>query len=134
MTLVMKKEVYSKVIAHLKSVYPEEGCGFLIGRDNVVEDMRPTRNISSLDLKRRYEISPEEFIKVEKELRNTEKEIIGFYHSHPDVGAYFSETDKEHAWEGYFYMVVEINNGKEGDCKVWTKKNNMVKNITFKIE
>lgn len=134
MPLFMKKETYNKMVEHLKKAYPREGCGFLIGKANRVEDIRPAENISSQNPMRRYEISPEEFVKVEKELRNTGMEIIGFYHSHPDVGVYFSDTDKEFAWEGYYYVVVGINKGEEGDCGVWIKKNNVVKNISFKIE
>ena len=46
-------------------------------------------------------IDPREQMILERSLKKEGKEIKVIYHSHPDVGAYFSEKDKEGAmWNG----------------------------------
>jgi len=121
------------MIEHLKNTYPEEGCGFLIGKENRVYVILPAENRTKDDRKRTYEIAPEEFVKAEKFARNSEFEVLGFYHSHPDAGLYFSKKDEEDAWEGYFYLVVSI--GKEGwECGCWVKKENKIEKIKVEIK
>jgi len=66
----IEKEAFDKMMEHLKSTYPEEGCGFLIGKDETVYAILPAENKAKGDKKRSYEISPEDFIKGEKFARD----------------------------------------------------------------
>ena len=97
------------------AAYPEETCGFIIGNREVpdsLETVLPMRNIMN-DLHEKdpaqyprtardgYVIDPLEQLKLERSLKKEGKEIKVIYHSHPDVGAYFSAKDKEDAlWNG----------------------------------
>jgi len=122
------------MMEHLKSTYPEEGCGFLIGKGDTIYAILPAENKSKADKRRGYEISPEDFIKAEKFARSNELEVLGFYHSHPDAGLYFSKRDEEDAWEGYFYIVFSINKEGKGECGCWIKRENVVEKIEFEIK
>jgi proteasome lid subunit RPN8/RPN11 len=131
--LCIEKEAFDRMIEHLKSTYPEEGCGFLIGKENTVFTILPAENKAKGDRRRTYEIAPEDFVKAEKFARSSKFEVLGFYHSHPDVGLYFSKKDEEDAWEGYFYLVVSID--KEGwECGCWIKKKDTIEKIKVEIK
>ena len=109
------EEILAECHAHGVDAYPEETCGFITGnRDdpNSLETVWPMRNIMN-ELHEKdpaqyprtardgYIIDPLEQLKLERSLKKEGKEIKVIYHSHPDVGAYFSEKDKEDAlWNG----------------------------------
>ena len=113
--------------------YPEEACGFIVGireDQDSLETVLPMQNImnelhekdpeqfprTSLD---GYMIDPREQMILERSLKKEGKEIKVIYHSHPDVGAYFSEKDKEDAmwngrarYPGITFLVCATTNGK----------------------
>jgi len=47
----------------------------------------------------RYSIAPDTLLKVQKQARDRDLDIIGVYHSHPDHPAVPSEFDRAIAWE-----------------------------------
>ena len=117
--------------------YPEESCGFIVGNLNDAESLEtvhPMRNIMN-ELHEEdpeqyprtgrdgYMIDPREHMKLERSLKKEGKQIKVIYHSHPDVGAYFSEKDKEDAlwngnarYPGITFLVCATNQGKPGDA------------------
>ena len=61
----------------------------------------------------RYEIAPLELVKIEREARRLGLEIAGFYHSHPDHPAEWSQTDFAEAhWLGCCYVITAVAQGK----------------------
>ena len=61
----------------------------------------------------RYNIAPEELIKVQRQARGLGFDIVGFYHSHPDCPAEWSKTDFDEAhWVGCSYIITRVDNGK----------------------
>lgn len=92
--------------------YPNECCGLLIGKEDggvrMVEVVRATANQRTDSLHNRYLIDPEEIRDVEKDLRGSDSQIIGFFHSHPDVPAQPSSFDLDHAWPWYSYLIVSV--------------------------
>src|SRR5204862_1515819 len=54
----------------------------------------------------RYNIDPKELVHIQREGREREEDIIGFYHSHPDHPAQWSKTDLAEAhWFGCSYVI-----------------------------
>jgi proteasome lid subunit RPN8/RPN11 len=52
-------------------------------------------------------------VRIEREARRKGFEITGFYHSHPDHPAQWSQTDFSEAhWLGCSYVITEIAQGK----------------------
>lgn len=65
-------------------------------------------------------IDPREVLAVDKDLRGSGHEILGFYHSHPDHPAVPSEFDRAHGtWPGYSYVIVSIVDGNPRDLRSW---------------
>jgi proteasome lid subunit RPN8/RPN11 len=60
----------------------------------------------------RYHIAPVELVKIQREARTKGLEIAGFYHSHPDHPAQWSQTDFAEAhWLGCSYVITEVAKG-----------------------
>jgi proteasome lid subunit RPN8/RPN11 len=61
----------------------------------------------------RYHIDPRELIRIEREARELKLDIVGFYHSHPDHPARWSQTDLAEAhWIGCSYVITSVEQGR----------------------
>lgn len=122
MTVALPHAELAKIHAHARETYPEECCGFLIGTQGpprVVAEARKATNVREDDRRTRYTIDPRETLRIDRELRGTRREIVGFYHSHPEVPAIPSLFDREHAWPGYAYVIVSVSHGEPKDVHGW---------------
>jgi proteasome lid subunit RPN8/RPN11 len=107
----------SEIRAHGEQTYPHECCGVLLGahssegwRVQVVIQAGNTRTDAAHN---RYQISPGELVKIEREARRLGLDIAGFYHSHPDHPAQWSETDLNEAhWLGCSYLITAVESGR----------------------
>jgi proteasome lid subunit RPN8/RPN11 len=98
---------------HGEAAYPEECCGILLGRTteglNNIVDAVATENTRSDSAHNRYQISPQELIRIQQQARRRGLDIVGFYHSHPDHPAEWSKTDLEEAhWLGCSYVITRV--------------------------
>lgn len=106
--------------SHAESVYPHECCGALLGKltdgARVVHAVIPATNVSGEFVSSRYSIAPRELIAIQKRAREESLDIIGFYHSHPDHPADWSETDLNEAhWFACSYLIVSVRKGKSAE-------------------
>jgi proteasome lid subunit RPN8/RPN11 len=103
--------------------YPEECCGFLIGRstdeETLIERVLSVGNEREDSRHNRYVISPETVLAAQKEARALGLDVVGYYHSHPDHPAVPSEFDREHAWPGLSYLIVSVEQGKVTAARSW---------------
>lgn len=109
---------------HGRRAYPHECCGFLLGEADKavrrVHTVMPAVNArGEEELHHRFTISPEAFMRADKAARNVRLEILGFYHSHPDVAARPSEYDLQHAWPVYSYVIVSVVKGEAREMTSW---------------
>jgi proteasome lid subunit RPN8/RPN11 len=105
---------YQALRAHGEQTYPHECCGVLLG--NAVPDGNQVRRIVRAGNTRsdrahdRYNIAPEELIRIQREARGLGLDIVGFYHSHPDCPAQWSKTDFDEAhWVGCSYIITRVD-------------------------
>ena len=112
-----------QMAAHGERTYPHECCGILIGRREGaakrVEEVRPAGTARDDSPQNRYLIQPEEMLQAERDARRSGREILGFYHSHPDVPARPSQYDLEHAWPVYSFLIMSVNQGKATEMHSW---------------
>jgi len=108
---------------HGERAYPEEGCGVLLGHvdgeTKIVEEIRPTPNARQDSPHNRYAIAPTELLRLEREARARGREVIGFFHSHPDAEARPSSYDLEHAWPWYSYLIVSVKRAASESVHSW---------------
>jgi len=111
------RAVYEAIRAHGEETYPDECCGALLGRfvdgEWIVEDAVRAGNTRTDSAHNRYNIAPAELVKIEREARGRGLDIAGFYHSHPDHPAEWSQTDFAEAhWIGCAYVITAVSQGK----------------------
>jgi len=123
MPIIFEKPHLAEIQGHGEAAYPHECCGFLLGRveanRRMVLQTRAAPNQRADSPQNRYEISPQDYLRVDREARETGLDIIGFYHSHPDHPARPSAFDLENAWPGLVYVIVAVNHGKAGAITAW---------------
>lgn len=109
--------------SHGEASYPEECCGFLIGRaegdSTSVERLLAVDNERQDSRHNRFLIHPETVLAAHKEARAAGLDVVGYYHSHPDHPARPSEFDREHAWPGLSYVIVAVQGGKVAEARSW---------------
>ncbi|HEY8681420.1 MAG TPA: M67 family metallopeptidase [Candidatus Dormibacteraeota bacterium] len=111
-------EALDAVKAHAEEGYPYEICGVLLGPSGsrkVTESVR-ARNIREDRPQDRYEIDPLELLRIQRKADDDRKDVLGFYHSHPDHPAIASVWDDEQMWPGYVYLIVACQKGKVVDA------------------
>ena len=94
--LRIQRPLYAEMIAHLKAVYPQEGCGLLAGIENQVFKNYPIENI--LHSPTAFEMDPLQQVKTMLAIENQANELLAIYHSHPHGPSKPSETDIAQAY------------------------------------
>ena len=124
MAIEITPTIRSEIQAHLQSAYPEEGAGFLLGL--VAGDERLVRAIIPVDNARedaargnRYLITPQDTYRAELEAEAQDFEVLGVFHSHPDVPNVPSEFDREWALPWYSYIIVRVDRGDAVSFRSW---------------
>ncbi|HEV2763675.1 MAG TPA: M67 family metallopeptidase [Pyrinomonadaceae bacterium] len=121
----LAEEQAAAIRAHGERDYPYECCGLLVGRfagdgRKEVAETYPISNAREEEAKRtRFLIRPEELMRGERHARSRGLDVVGFYHSHPDVAAVPSGYDLEHAWPTYSYVVVSVRAGRAAELRSW---------------
>ena len=114
---------WREMVEHARATYPNECCGAMLGRvdgeqKEVLVAMR-LENSSKGSQAARYELRPEDLLKADREARTRGMDLVGIYHSHPDCGAYFSETDLKNSCPWYSFVVLSIQNGEFDHANSW---------------
>lgn len=111
-------EQYEALRAHGEETYPNECCGVLLGKNvldegNRVHEIVRAGNTRTDSAHNRYNIAPQELVKIQRQARGLGLDIVGFYHSHPDHPARWSSTDFAEAhWLGCSYIITSVEKGK----------------------
>ncbi len=80
---------------------------------NSVQQIVRAGNTRTDSAHNRYNIAPQELVKIQRQARTAGLDIVGFYHSHPDHPAQWSKTDFAEAhWIGCSYIITSVENGK----------------------
>ena len=115
---------YEALRAHGEETYPHECCGVLLGKNepgsgnvaaatNVVHQLVRAGNTRTDSAHNRYNIAPQELVRIQRQARGLGLDIVGFYHSHPDHPAQWSPTDFAEAhWLSCSYIITSVENGK----------------------
>jgi proteasome lid subunit RPN8/RPN11 len=119
--LKLTTAIYEAMRAHGEETYPHECCGVLLGRSavgvdevfvNIVESSVRADNTRTDSPRNRYNIAPQELVRIQRHARESGWDIVGFYHSHPDHPAQWSSTDLAEAhWLGCSYVITAVSKG-----------------------
>ena len=118
----LRPQLCDQLIAEARAAYPNECCGLIEGvrHDSVIEALKlhPARNLASRA--DRFEIDPMEQFRLLHSLRDTDRDIVGCYHSHPDGEAVPSEHDLAMAGEEDFvWLIAAIRQSEAGEIAAY---------------
>ncbi len=88
-----------EMIQHVQMNLPEEACGLLAGKAGLVKKVIPVTNQARSAV--RFYMEPVELLNALTWIDETNSELLGIFHSHPNGPAAPSETDiKEFLYPG----------------------------------
>ncbi|MDW8121249.1 MAG: M67 family metallopeptidase [Armatimonadota bacterium] len=112
-----------QLVHHCLQSYPKEGCGLLVGtrsktRWRIVR-CHPVPNSKEESAQRyEFEIDPKDYLRIDKEASQEGLQILGIFHSHPDVPPYPSAADARLAWTNTLNLIVAIYEGRQVKARV----------------
>ena len=123
MKLTINKSANEIMQQHAIELFPDECCGFLYGHETdevrTIELAVPVVNSKDGDKKRRFEISPLDYMKAEQYALQNNIGLLGVYHSHPQHPAIASEHDLKQAMPYFSYVILSVMDAKIADIKSW---------------
>ena len=135
--MIVTPEEFGRIVAQAEREYPNECCGAVLVQDGSPGDrvFLPWRNIQDelhakepdrfpRTARTGFNIGLPDILAFDDLLGKGYRPII--YHSHPDAGAYFSDTDKHWAspqgeplYPNAVYLVVSVREGKVADANAF---------------
>ena len=128
---VLSPSALEQIYAHADRSYPEECCGFVFADGSVylgsnIQNELHSKNpdMYSRSAANGYTFSVADTLMMNKAFRSDNPMVV-IYHSHPDVGAYFSDEDQDKALfmgEPIYpvsYLVVDVRQGKTQGSKLF---------------
>jgi len=113
--------------AHALATFPDECCGFLYGSEKadsrIIMKIREVDNSKTGDKKRRFEISPKDYMLAEKFAGENDILLLGIYHSHPNHPAIPSEHDRVAALPYFSYVILSVTEGNIDHIRSWKLNN-----------
>lgn len=133
--VAIPEHVLEELFAHARQTFPDECCGWLLGRDGVAATVRratnaydpsnhPTSNERTAETA--YVIEGADLLELNRALDSDTPPLV-IYHSHPNGRAYFSDTDQAVAkdpWgQGPMYpvqqLVIGLDESRVVECKLF---------------
>ncbi len=102
--MIISQAHIDEILRQAAASHPEECCGLLIGEEDTVHSLLPSKNVSTGDRTKTFEIDPKVRFKQIRE--SGERALLGFFHSHPNSVPYPSETDKSMVYEPELIWVI----------------------------
>ena len=108
--------------------FPDECCGFFFGTeqdgDRHIHDVLIVNNSKEGDRKRRFEISPRDYLQAELYADKHQLSMLGVYHSHPSSPAIPSEQDREAAQPYFSYIIISVYEKGVDHIRSWQLNEN----------
>jgi proteasome lid subunit RPN8/RPN11 len=90
--LKISSKLQDEVVAHCRSRYPKEACGYLLADGSgAVTRVQPMTNVEDSPIG--YAMDPKEQLKAERQMRERNERLAAIYHSHTASAAYPSTVD-----------------------------------------
>jgi proteasome lid subunit RPN8/RPN11 len=126
--IIIEPQAKQLMTADAVKTFPDECCGFLFGiekRDErLITDILIVNNVKEGDKKRRFEISPKDYMKAEQYAEKNNLQLLGVFHSHPNHPAVPSEHDRAAAQPWFSYIIISVINKNVDTIRSWRLNEN----------
>jgi proteasome lid subunit RPN8/RPN11 len=112
------RDLYDQIVAHAREEAPNECCGMVASRDGRAERVYRTTNIEASPL--RFQIDPNEQLRINNEIDEAGLELGAIYHSHTRTDPKPSQTDINFArlWPEVVWVIVGLA-GADPEVQTW---------------
>jgi proteasome lid subunit RPN8/RPN11 len=122
--IIIEPPIRQLLIEDAVNTFPDECCGFLFGREEtdgtrIVVDILVVDNSKEGDKRRRFEISPIDYMTAEQHALDHDWTLLGIYHSHPNHPAIPSEHDRVAAQPYFSYLIISVLNNEIITLRSW---------------
>ena len=124
--ILLPRNCLLQIAAAAERVWPEEGCGLLVGRreqDGAVRitDVSEAANVAPREARRsRFEVDPAARFRLLRALRGSDGALVGHWHSHPKGAAVPSAYDASQAFEpDLVWLIISVADGRAGNISAW---------------
>ena len=113
------RALYDELIAHALEDAPDECCGMVAARDG--EAVRVVRTRNALASPLRFEMDPQEQLRVVNEIEDAGLELGAIYHSHTRSAPEPSGTDINMArwWPDTLWVIVGVQDAGAPEVRAW---------------
>jgi proteasome lid subunit RPN8/RPN11 len=118
--LVVPNHLIEQMDAHVEKAYPEEGAGFLLGKEGRVMKILALSNSREDGARHnRFLFTPEDYLQAEMTAETLGLDLIGVFHSHPDCPNVPSDYDREWAQPFFSYIITRVDHGRAVNSRSW---------------
>ena len=121
--IIIEQQALDTMIRDARESFPDECCGFFYGSethsDRQIVQALPVYNSKEGDKRRRFEISPQDYMKAEAHAEINGLALLGIYHSHPGAPAIPSEQDRVAAQPYFSYIILSVDDEKLDHIRSW---------------
>lgn len=117
-------QAFEKMSEDARKSFPDECCGFCFGSEDEdgnrkISEVLVVHNSKEGDKRKRFEISPKDYMKGEQYALELGLDFLGIYHSHPNHPAIPSEHDRVAAQPFFSYIIISVLDGKSVHYRSW---------------
>jgi proteasome lid subunit RPN8/RPN11 len=123
-----------QIVAHAREDAPNECCGLIGGRDGRATSLHRARNEFASPL--RYNVHPQDLLRITGEIERRGEELAGIYHSHTRSEAYPSQTDVNLAanWPDPLYLICSLADPERPVVRAFTIRDGAIEEADLEIE
>jgi len=138
MKLKIKYRYFESIEKHALKVFPLECCGLLIGKMGKgifeVKEVVQAENVHKSEVS--FEADAELVYRALDAAEAKGLDLIGIYHSHPNMRAYVSAVDAEimKLWPNVAWLVLGVSENQIIEKKVFMLKESKIVGLEIKID
>ena len=122
--IIIQPAALDQINHHAVFIFPDECCGFLYGQEQedgtrIISVIRQVDNAKPGDKRRRFEITPKDYMQAEEFALENNLSLLGIYHSHPGHPAIPSEHDRVAAQPYFSYVIISVLEGNIDHIRSW---------------
>jgi proteasome lid subunit RPN8/RPN11 len=122
-----------EIVAHAREEAPNECCGMIGSRDGEATSLYRARNAEASPL--RYNVHPQDLIRITDEIEERGEELGAIYHSHTKSEAYPSQTDVNLAenWPDPLYLICSIANDDSPVVRAFAIRDKQIEEVALDV-
>lgn len=121
--LHISRKTEIEILADALRSFPDECCGFMFGTENgeerTISEIQIVNNAKVGDKRRRFEITPFDYMKAEQYAEANNLLLLGVYHSHPNHPSVPSEHDRVVAQPYFSYLIIAVRENEFVSLQSW---------------